>query len=127
MYDDKIVYLELLENILFVQSKILEAQWTINTLYVYLPSILEFKEVNCETKLINFYNKIFALLKKEIIDKYKDVYEIRRAYQVDRFNNNFPMSCEDLQSVFNFINNRYYIKNNLNTEFLSNLKNFKQQ
>ena len=63
MYDEDKVYLELLENILFVQSKILEAQWTINTLYVYLPSILEFKEVNCETKLINFYNKINVIYK----------------------------------------------------------------
>ena len=138
MYDVKNVYSELLENILFVQSKILEAQWTINTIYIYLPSFIDSScwhsvprskgvEGDYETNLINFYNKIFALLKKEVIDKYKDVYEIRRAYQVDRFNNNFPMSCEDLQSVFNFINNRYYIKNNLNTEFLSNLKNFKQQ
>ena len=125
MYDVKNVYSELLENILFVQSKILEAQWTINTLSVYLPSIIEYKEIDCETKLINFYNKIFALLKKEIVDKYKDVYDTRRAYQVNRFHNNYPMSCEDLQLAFNFINNRYFTKNNLNTDFLSNLKNFK--
>ena len=127
MYDVNNVYLELLENILFVQSKILEGQWTINTIYAYLPSFIESKEVNYEIKLINFYNNIFALIKKEIVDNYKDVYDLRRSYQVNRFSSNFPMSCEDLNLCFNYINNVYQTNTNLSTEYLSNLNNFRQK
>ena len=121
MYDVNNVYLELLENILFVQSKILEGQWTINTIYAYLPSFLESKEVNYEIKLINFYNNIFALIKKEIVDNYKDVYDLRRSYQVNRFHNNYPMDCETLELAYKFVSYFHDPITLGTTEFISKL------
>lgn len=122
MYEHNVVYLELLENILFVQSKILEAQWTINTIYVYLPSYLESKEIDPETKLINFYNNIFTFLKKEIMENYKDVYDLRRSYKINIFHLDYPLSCEDLDYFFKYINRVLGTDTPLNIELVSKLK-----
>lgn len=122
MYDDSVVYLELLENILFAQSKILEAQWTINNIHVYLPSFIESKEIDPDTKLINFYNNLFTLFKKEIVDNYKDVYDLRRAYKINMFHCDTPLSCEDLDFNYNWINRALRTDAPMNIELASKFK-----
>lgn len=125
MYDKDIVYLELLENIIFVQSKILESQWTINTIYNnYNLSILS-NDIQDDTFLINFYNNIFTLFKKEILDKYSDIYAIRRAYQVIRFNNYYPMTCEDLNQAYLYLKNMHDFDSSTELTSKLNKKNFK--
>jgi hypothetical protein len=103
MYDLNNVYEELLENILFAQSKILEAQWSINTsnqLFLLYGGI---EYLNTDDKIINFYNELFSRLKLEIIGKYKDIYDLRRAYQVERFHNHFPHNCEELSKAYEHV------------------------
>jgi hypothetical protein len=103
MYDTNIVYLELLENIIFAQSKILEAQWTINTIYRnYDLSDILFNNQD-ETFRINFFNNIFTLFKKNILEEYSEIYDIRRRYQVERFHNNYPMNCDDLHKAYLYV------------------------
>ena len=122
MYDHSVVYLELLENIIYAQSKILEAQWTINTIYVYLPSFIESTEIEYDTKLINFYNKIFSLLKKEVINNYKDVYDLRRSYKINWYHADYPLSCEDLENNYKYINRVFKTDTPLDIELVSKLK-----
>jgi len=90
MYDINNVYEELLENILFSQCKVLEAYWTINKLNKLISLNPDAKEVggietlNTESKRIDFFNKLYEQLKIEIIVKYKDVYDLRRQFIIDR-------------------------------------------
>lgn len=85
MYDIGNVYEELNENILFVQSKILESYWTINTLNKTNFFNNEISSLDIESNLIDFYNKLFDKFKLEILDKYADVYALRRTFIINRF------------------------------------------
>jgi hypothetical protein len=87
MYDINIVYAELLENIIFAQCKTLEAYFTINTVnnWIYVNGNLN--SINTDSKIIDFYNDLFEKLKTEIIEKYKDVYILRREYFIERWSN----------------------------------------
>jgi hypothetical protein len=164
MYDHEIVYLELLENILFTQSKILESHWTINTLYLNLFPLEvneKFRTECCYTEIekridynsnldqfntgiginnvyyynkdmerfdnnknifIDEYNYIFYLFKQEIVEEYKDVYTLRRAYKLKMLHESTPLSCKDLNSVYEYINSVYGTKIPLDKEFVTKLK-----
>ena len=84
MYDLNNLYLELLENIIFVQFKILDAYWTINTVNKLIPLKGDLQNINTDSKLIDFYNELYGLFKIEILEKYKDISDIRREYFAER-------------------------------------------
>jgi hypothetical protein len=103
MYDLNIVYLELLENTLYAQWKIIESQWTINTVNNYLQSLnnLEDKDPsNIKINFIDFYNNLFNLYRTNILFKYKDIYELRRIYIVDNYNLHTPVNCTDIFRIY---------------------------
>jgi hypothetical protein len=107
---------ELYENILFLQSKILEARWTINTIDKLLPLFGGISGLDTEDKLIDFYNKLFELYQIEILSKYKETYEFRREYIVSRHVN---MSTEDLLLSYDWLvwkNNHANFKSKLDKE-----------
>ena len=91
-------------------------------MHIYLPSYTESTELDPKIKLFKFYNNIYLLLKKEIIDNYKDVYDLRRAYKTKIFHIDYPLSCEDLESNFQYINKVYGKDTSLDLEYLSKLK-----
>jgi len=115
MYDIRNVYEELLENILFAQCKILEAYWTINTLnkFTSLSStvgvgavgleIWSIEGFNTESKLIDFYNELYEQFKIEVLEKYKDVYDLRREFLVERLT---PLNYEDLYQSYYYLQNK---------------------
>ena len=108
MYRADVLYLELLENIIFVQSKVLESQWSINYIYSNydLSELSQNKpgEENNRFK-INLFKDMFTLFKKEIFYKYEDIYEVRRHYQVFRFHDQYPINCQNLNEAYSHINN----------------------
>jgi hypothetical protein len=87
MYDLNNLYLELLENIIFVQFKILDAYWTINTVNKLIPLKGDLQNINTDSKLIDFYNSLYEQFKIEILEKYKDISNIRREFFADRCSN----------------------------------------
>ena len=100
MYDLSIVYEELLENILFVQCKILEANWTINTANELINSYGGIENINTDSKVIHFYNELYDRFKIEIIDKFKDVYSIRREFIIERYS---FLSYEDIYEGYKYL------------------------
>jgi hypothetical protein len=107
---------ELYENILFLQSKILEARWTINTIDLLLPLYGGISGLDNEDKLIDFYNKLFEHYQIEILSKYKETYEFRREYVVNRHVN---MSTQDLLLSYDWLvwkNNHVNFKSKLDKE-----------
>ena len=87
MYDLNNLYLELLENIIFVQFKILDAYWTINTVNKLIPLKGDLQNINTDSKLIDFYNELYEQFKIEILEKYKDISDIRREFFAERCSN----------------------------------------
>jgi hypothetical protein len=102
MYDLDILYEELLENIIFVQCKLLEAYWTINTVNKLIPLKGGIEALKYPEEIIDFYNELYELFKIEILNKFKDIYALRRDFQIERAT---PFNYEQILAHCNQINN----------------------
>lgn len=140
MYDLNILYLELLENILFVQCKILEAYLGIDTVNHFFNSsslkeedlLTEAEEsvarvlkgkgelysFKSESDMIFLYNYLYENYKIEIYDKNKDVYDLRREYIVEKYRR---ISHNDLVKGYEYVLN---FDNNINYNSKLNKDNF---
>ena len=83
MYEINNVLEELLENILFAQSKVLETNWTINTLNNTNFLNYGIDSLNNELNLIHFYNELYLKLEADIINSHKEIYQLRREFIVN--------------------------------------------
>ncbi len=86
MFNNNILYEELLENIIFVESQIFEAFWTINFIqkFISLNDTLNIYNFEDEEQRMEFFNLVYEQYQKQILDKYRDVYSIRREFIISR-------------------------------------------
>nr|YP_010556911.1 hypothetical protein OQ115_mgp14 [Cordyceps blackwelliae]UYS92293.1 hypothetical protein [Cordyceps blackwelliae] len=89
--NNKIYENEVLENILYVGLKILEHHWTIT----YLKNHYSFdsiKNLTQQKEIIDFYNKLYLNLKKEVYNKNKKEYNLYKEIWKERYtkNHHFP-------------------------------------
>lgn len=113
MFNLDLVTEELFENILFVKSQILEGMWTINTMEKLLPLYGGINGLDTDDKIIEFYNKLFELYQIEIVDKYKETFDFRREYIVNRYSN---IGEEELLKAYKWLEDK-----NKHIEFKSKL------
>lgn len=84
MYDIKNVYLEILENILYVECKLGECYIALNTVIDLYPNLYNLNTLNDQQSRINFYNNIFYIVKKDFISKNIEIYNTRRFFLQER-------------------------------------------
>jgi len=107
MYELSQVKLELLENIVFVQCKILESYWTINYINKLLSVHNNLDFLNNDDKVIDFYNQLFLNFKQEIFQKYQEAYIIRREFVINRYINMSEQELYEGYQLLKFYNHHY--------------------
>nr|YP_009577894.1 hypothetical protein [Cordyceps cicadae]QBG64882.1 hypothetical protein [Cordyceps cicadae]QBG64921.1 hypothetical protein [Cordyceps cicadae]QZM06827.1 hypothetical protein [Cordyceps chanhua] len=93
--NNKVYENEVLENILYVGLKILEHHWTITYLKDHY-SFDSLKNLTEQKEIIDFYNKLYFNLKKEVYNKNKKEYNLYKEIWKERYtkNHHFPRFLE---------------------------------
>jgi hypothetical protein len=73
------------------------------------------EDLKTPEEIIDFYNELYELFKIEILDKFKDIYDLRREFQIERA---IPYDYEDI-----LIRYKQIITYNEHINFSSKLNN----